>query len=76
MAKKLLKIHELEAGKLYDMVNNPFPDYLLYFVDNEGLFYQRDLVVKTEGKSSLKYNDSLRLEFYEVGSYTKLEGIK
>jgi hypothetical protein len=66
MDKKLLKIHELESGKLYDMVNNPHPNYLLYFVDEEGFFYQRDTVVKTEGKSFLRYNDAIKMEFYEV----------
>lgn len=66
MDKKLLKINELEPGKLYDMVNNPFPNHLLYYVDEDGFYYQKDLIEKTQGKSMIRYNEAMRLRFYEV----------
>lgn len=66
MNKKIFKINELEPGKLYDMVNNPYPDHILYFVDDEGFFWNKDLIVKTQSKSIDRYNDTINLEFYEV----------
>lgn len=66
MTKKLLNVHELEAGKLYDMVDNPYPGYLLYYVDEEGSFCHKDLVVITEGKSVVRYNEIIKRQFYEV----------
>lgn len=66
MAKKLLKISELEVGKMYDMVDNPHPNYLLYFVNEEGLFCSYDTVVRVKGISSITYNKSLTTRLYEV----------
>lgn len=66
MDKKLLKINELEPGKLYDMVNNPFPNHLLYYVDEDGFYYQKDLIEKTQGKKAIRYNEAIQLRFYEV----------
>lgn len=66
MEKQLLKIQELEVGKMYDMVDNPHPNYLLYFVDDEGALYQYDTVVKCDGKSLIRYNQALGLRFYEA----------
>lgn len=62
----LLKIHELKPGKLYDMVNNPFPDHILYYIDEEGNYCHKDLIVKTQGKRHVAYNDALKLRFFEV----------
>jgi hypothetical protein len=66
MDKKLLKVYELEAGKIYDMVNNPYPDHILYYVDEEGGFCQKDLIVVTQGKRSVRYNEVIKHRFYEV----------
>lgn len=63
---KLLKINELKTGKLYDMVNNPNANYLLYFVDNEGNLCYKDAVVKGEGKGDFNYNTVIKTDFYEV----------
>jgi hypothetical protein len=66
MDKNLLKIHELESGKLYDMVDNPYPNHILYYVDEEGCYCHKDLIVKTQGRRMLQYNEALKLRFYEV----------
>ena len=66
MDKNLLKIHELEPGKLYDMVNNPYPNHILYYVDEEGFYCHKDLIVKNQGKRMIQYNEAIQLRFYEV----------
>lgn len=66
MDKKLLTIQALEKGKMYDMVDNPHPNYLLYFVDEEGALHHYDTVMKCDGKSSITYNKMLKTRFYEA----------
>ncbi|WP_422661609.1 hypothetical protein ACK8P5_26160 (plasmid) [Paenibacillus sp. EC2-1] len=63
---KLLKINELQPGKMYDMINNPMANYLLYFVDDQGNLWRRDTVVKVEGMERLEYNEAIKADFYEV----------
>jgi hypothetical protein len=63
---ELLKIQELQLGRMYDMVDNPHPDYLLYYVDEEGLFCKKDTVMNVKGRCSRSYNEMLETRFYEV----------
>lgn len=66
MSKPLLSIHELEPGKLYDMVGNPYPNHILYYVDKDGNYCHKDLIVKTHGKRFARYNEIIKDRFYEV----------
>lgn len=66
MSKKILKIHELEPGKLYDMIDNPYPDHILYYVDEDGNYCHKDLIVKTQGKRMIQYNEAIKKQFYQI----------
>ena len=61
-----LKIHELVIGKIYDIVDNPFPNHILYFVDNEGFLYVKDTIVKCEHLALHDYNKVLKMVFIEA----------
>lgn len=65
MLPTLLKIQDLKPGIKYDMINNPHPNYLLYFVNEEGKLFSYDTVVKVEGVSSMTYNDVIHAKFFD-----------
>lgn len=61
-----LKIHELVAGKIYDIVDNPFPNHIFYFVDDAGFLYVKDRIVKCEYLSPREYNKVMKMVFIEA----------
>lgn len=65
MSRKLLSIKELIPNKMYDMIDNPYPNYLLYYVDDKGQLCSYDTVVKVKGISSMSYNEVICCEFYD-----------
>lgn len=66
MTKPLLTIQELQPGKLYERIDNPFPNHILHYVDDAGNYWNKDLIVKTQHKNFVGYNDALKLRFFEV----------
>lgn len=66
MKKSLLTIQELQPGKLYDRVDNPFPNHIIHYVDKDLNLWNKDLIVKTQHMSYVKYNEALKLRFFEI----------
>lgn len=63
--KKQLKVHELEVGKIYDIVGNKFPNHIYYFIDSEGVLYVKDVIVKCNSIATLRYNEVIKMIFIE-----------
>lgn len=70
MNKEYLKINELEVGVVYDIVNNPFPNHIYYFIDEEGNLCNIDDIVKCIGKvgNYKSYNEVIKMNFVVASS--------
>jgi len=64
--KKQLKINNLKVGVLYDILDNPFPNHIYYFVDNEGFLYVKDIIVNCNHLEHKNYNDVIKMVFIEI----------
>lgn len=58
-----MKIFDLKAYLVYDIINNPHPNHIYYSIDESGMLYIYDSIIGCFYESTDSYNKILKMGF-------------